>query len=245
MFDPVLLNYNAFDLLLLFVAVVLMPLLSALAGAQLAKGAPGERRLIARYWQTVARGWIVLALVAAVWHVLDRPFAELGVAPQLGTWDLAGTGGAALVALGLVVQLLRLKTLPSERLAKAMKRFDRIKVTPTTRSELAVFMLVAITAGVWEELLYRGFLIWFLVPLAGVGGAIVLSALVFGLGHAYQGAAGILSTTLIGLAFAALYVLSGTLWWLMAAHALIDIYGGLTAWRVKQLAAQQGVLRAP
>lgn len=239
MFDSILQNHSAFDLLLLFVAVVLMPLLSAFAGAQLAKQTTEERRLIPRYWQTIARGWIVVALIAAVWHVLGRSFSELGLAPSLGAWDLAGFGAIALVVLILFVQLFRLKSLTPEGLARTTKTLESMKVTPSTRDELGVFMLVAITAGIWEELLYRGFLIWFLVPLAGAGGAVVLSSLVFGIGHVYQGPAGVVRTGFIGLGFAILYVLSGTLWWLMAAHAMVDIYGGFAAYRVKQLATRE------
>jgi len=239
MFDSILRNHSAFDLLLLFIAVVAMPLLSTFAGRQLAKQMPQARRLIPRYWQTFARGWIVVLIVVAVWLRLGRPFSELGLAPQLGTWDMAGLGAVALGALILFVQLFLLKSLPPERLERTMKALESMKVTPSTRGELAVFVLVAITAGIWEELLYRGFLIWFLVPLTGIGGAIMLSSLAFGIGHIYQGPSGVVRTGVIGLGFAILYVLSGTLWWLMAAHAMMDIYGGFAARRVKQLAARK------
>ena len=240
MFDSILRNHSVLDLLLLFIAVVAMPLLSTFAGRDLAKQMPEARRLIPRYWQTFVRGWIVVLIVVAVWHRLARPFSELGLAPQLGTWDLAGLSAVALGALVLFVQLFRIKSLPPERLERTMRTLESMKVTPSTRGELAVFVLVAITAGIWEELLYRGFLIWFLVPLTGIGGAMMLSSLAFGIGHNYQGPAGVVRTAIIGLGFAILYVLSGTLWWLMAAHAMMDIYGGFAARRVKQLAARQG-----
>ena len=239
MLDSILRSYSAFDLLVLFIAVVLMPLFSAFAGSQLTRQEPAARRLIPRYWQTFVRGWVVVLIVVAVWHRLGRPFSQLGLAPRLGTWDVVGLGAVTLGTLILFVQLSRLKSLTPERLERAMKRIESIKVAPSTRGELAVFVLVAITAGIWEELLYRGFLIWFLAPLAGIGGAIVLSSLIFGIGHAYQGPAGVVRTGFIGLGFAVLYVLSGTLWWLMAAHAMVDVYGGFAARRVKQLAARR------
>ena len=110
----------------------------------------------------------------------------------------------------------------------------RLKITPRTRSELAVFLGVAVTAGVWEELLYRGFLMWFLLP-AGVAAAVIGSSLIFGLGHAYQGGRGILVTAAVGLVFAIAYALTTSLWWLMLAHALVDIYGGIAAYRLHRL----------
>ena len=95
--------------------------------------------------------------------------------------------------------------------------------------------LEAQVAGIWEELLFRGFLIWFLAPYAGVVGAVAISTLAFGLGHAYQGWRGIPRTGVIGLILAAAYVAGGSLWWVMAAHALLDLYGGLLAWRISRM----------
>jgi membrane protease YdiL (CAAX protease family) len=95
-----------------------------------------------------------------------------------------------------------------------------------------VFLLLSLTAGVWEELLYRGFLVGFLEPRAGLLAAVVLSSAIFGLGHVYQGRRGILNTGLVGLVFAGLYALTRSLWWLMLAHALVDMAGGVVAFRI-------------
>jgi membrane protease YdiL (CAAX protease family) len=35
--------------------------------------------------------------------------------------------------------------------------------------------------------------------------------------------------------FAIGFVATGSLWWLIAAHALIDLYGGLVAWSVMRV----------
>ncbi|MDE3115049.1 MAG: CPBP family intramembrane metalloprotease [Pseudomonadota bacterium] len=229
-------SQSDFDLVLLFLAAVFMPAVSALAGAQLAKRTTAS--LLPRYWQTMVRGWLVAVLVLLTWRWLGRPLAQLGLDVPVGVrgaMGLVAVGAAALVA---AVQLLRLKSLTPEQMERAKKAIAGVKITPNTRAELAVFVLVALSAGVWEELLYRGFLIWFLVPLTGAPGAIILSSLVFGLGHIYQGRRGILFTSLIGLLFAAAFVFTKSLWWLMVAHALIDIYGGSVAFRVKKLMAR-------
>jgi membrane protease YdiL (CAAX protease family) len=237
MLDRLLQSHSDFDLVLLFLAVVFMPAVSALAGAQLAKRKTGS--LVPRYWQTMVRGWLVALLVLLAWRWLGRPFAELGLDVPVGfrgQLGLVAVGAAVLVA---AVQFVRLKALTPEQMARAAKAIARTKIGPGTRAELAVFILVALTAGVWEELLYRGFLIWFLAPLTGSIGAVVLSSLVFGLGHIYQGTKGVLFTSAIGLLFAAAFVLTHSLWWLMAAHALIDIYGGSVVFRVKGMMARE------
>ncbi len=234
-------DHTLLDYFLVFFAVFVMPVMSAWAGRQLKRRRPGQS-LVTRYGWMILRGWIVVAAVILVWAVLGRPFADLGLSPTLNLWDKAGL---ALTAIGLALlplQLASLSRLSPDKLAQATKTIDRMKITPATRGELAAFIPLTLTAGVWEELLYRGFLIWFLTPLTGIIGAVILSALIFGAGHIYQGLIRVGITAGIGLVFAVLFVLSGTLWWLMAAHAVIDIYGGVTAYRVRRLAAAGGAV---
>ena len=164
-----------------------------------------------------------------------RPFAELGLDWPVGLRGRVGFGLDAIAMILLTLQLARLRTLDADKLDKARATLKRIKIAPRSLGELAVFILVAITAGVWEELLYRGFLLWFLTPTAGLAGAVAISSAIFGLGHAYQGWRGALTTGLVGLVFALLYVASGSLWWLMLAHAMVDIYGGIAAFRLGRL----------
>ncbi len=75
---------------------------------------------------------------------------------------------------------------------------------------------------------YRGYAIAVLAPIVGnVWGAAVLSSCVFGLLHAYQGALGVVRTCLLGLCLAASFILSGSLWPAIIAHAAVDLIGGL------------------
>ena len=57
------------------------------------------------------------------------------------------------------------------------------------------------TAGVCEELVYRGFMIAYFSAALGVSFwvAAVLSSVAFGIAHFYQGPAGILRTGLVGM----------------------------------------------
>jgi CAAX protease family protein len=226
-------GHTGFDFLLLFLAALAMPALSALTGRQLAaqSGVP----LIRRYWMTVLRGWLVVALILFAWAWAKRPFATLGLDWPIGFWGRVGFVAVAIVALVFFAQLARLPKLVGENLDRWAERMEALKITPRTRAELLLFILVAITAGVWEELLYRGFFIWFLLPVTGVVGAVVISSLIFGIGHIYQGRYGVLNTGLVGLVFAIVYLLSQSLWWLMAAHAVVDIYGGALAYRLTNM----------
>lgn len=238
--DSLLAGRTGLDLLLLFFAVVLMPALSAFTGWQIARKPAEQRNLVSRYWQTLIRGWLVAVVVLAVWYRTGRPLGMLGldwpIGPR-GLWRFAVDG---LLVVASAMQMTRLPQIARKSPDKAKVVLKRLKITPRTKAQLAVFLAVAVTAGVWEELLYRGFLMWFLMP-DGVAVAVIGSSLVFGLGHAYQGARGMLVTAGVGLVFALAYAATASLWWLMLAHALVDIHGGIAAYRLHRLLGPAGV----
>jgi len=227
------------DIALLLFAALAMPAFAAWSAVRLKKAPP--QSLIPRYAQTIVRGWVVALIVLAVWMFSRRPFAGLGLDWPIGIWGKTGLALDAAAAAFLLVQFVRLpKLVRSEDFPKYDRMIRALKIMPRTRPELMLFFAVAVTAGVWEELLYRGFLLWFFSPDLGVIGAVLVSSFLFGLGHIYQGWRGVPRTALIGLVFAAAYVLTKSLWWLMLAHALLDVYGGALGYRLTVLAKTAG-----
>ncbi|MGN6515726.1 MAG: CPBP family intramembrane glutamic endopeptidase [Rhizomicrobium sp.] len=236
---PLYHGYTALDLVIVVLAVVVMPAMSALAGRKLAREAPDAGKLTPRYVRIILRGALFAVLVVAAWWTEKRPFAALGLAPHLSIWDYAGFGLAFLMGLVMLAQSATLASAPAEKVERAMKAVRSAKITPNTNQELALFMLMSVSAGIWEELVYRGFLIWFLVPLTGIAGAVAISAAIFGLGHIYQGVRGLVQTACVGLVFGTLYILTASLWWLMVLHAVVDMAGGITTFQVKRAAARR------
>lgn len=97
-------------------------------------------------------------------------------------------------------------------------------ILPRNRQELVLGGLLSINAGVVEELLFRLALPALLFATTGNAAvAIVVSVLLFGLMHSYQGLAGIIVTTVLGAVFMAVYVLTGSILVTIIAHALIDL----------------------
>jgi membrane protease YdiL (CAAX protease family) len=221
---------SGIDLLILFVAVLAMPAMSARAGIRLARAAPSS--LVPRYWATILRGWAAAAALVGLWLWSARPLSALGLDYPIGMRGQLGFLVDALALAFFAAQQMRLPRLSQDDVDKLVERIGALKVTPRTAGELAVFLLLSVTAGVWEELLYRGFLIGYLAPRAGVVAALLLSSAIFGLGHIYQGWRGVRNTAAVGLAFAVFYALSHSLWWLMLIHALVDMNGGLAAFRI-------------
>ena len=90
-----------------------------------------------------------------------------------------------------------------------------------------VALLFSLTAGVVEELLFRGLFRQAVSALYGptaVKTYIFASALFFGLAHWEQGSVGLYRATAFGFAAAILYLKLGDLRPLILAHALIDLY---------------------
>lgn len=223
-----------FDYCLLAVAVVVIPILSLLTGSKLARLKPGEDRLLRRYTLTLLRSSIIALLIIVGWSRTGRSFVSLGLGPV----TYRGWIGFVIdiVLLGFFArQHIRLRKSSVTRLQRMQKQLEGMKIAPRTTRELSLFCVVGTVGGIWEEVLYRGFLIWFLLPAVGAFLAILCSSAIFGLGHCYQGWRNVLRTAIVGVGLAVCYVLTFSLWWLMIAHAIMNIHGGLLSVRLQRL----------
>ncbi|HST97520.1 MAG TPA: CPBP family intramembrane glutamic endopeptidase [Geodermatophilus sp.] len=196
----------------------------------------GARRSF--YGRLLVLEWGLAALVLVVW--LSAPGVD---AAAVGLrWPRSWPGpvavAATVVVLGFVVVSTR--ALRSGGLARAAAEPRRpgqgrhaepavhatLALLPRTTAERRLFTLVGVTAGVCEEWLYRGFL---LAVVAAIGGGlptpalVAIGALAFGLAHAYQGVAGIVTTGVLGGVMAGLYLGTGSLLLPVVLHALIDL----------------------
>jgi membrane protease YdiL (CAAX protease family) len=101
-----------------------------------------------------------------------------------------------------------------------------LALLPRTAAERRLFTLVGVTAGLCEEWLYRGFFLAVVAALAGgvpTGVLVLVAAVAFGLAHAYQGRAGIVTTGVLGGIMAAVYLDTGSLLLPVVLHAVIDL----------------------
>jgi membrane protease YdiL (CAAX protease family) len=208
---------------------VLFPIRAALFGyRRLTTADPGEvpRVRMWLYRQGIAIQWSLAAVAVALWAWRQRPWAALGVVPRL-TWGLVGVA-VGFTAIAFYILSQRRKALADEeallRLRRQMRNVERMM--PRTAAELRWFGRLAVTAGICEELLYRGYLIWYLASWMAVVPAALVASVVFGFGHAYQGPRGIAVTAMVGVFMSAIYLLTGSLFACMVLHALMDLYAG-------------------
>jgi membrane protease YdiL (CAAX protease family) len=94
-----------------------------------------------------------------------------------------------------------------------------------TAESLMAFLLVIVVA-VAEETMFRGYLILrFKAVTASPAAAVVLSAVIFALGHGYEGSAGVVTVGVMGLVFALVYLWRKSLVAPMVMHFLQDFIG--------------------
>lgn len=102
---------------------------------------------------------------------------------------------------------------------------DFSALVPVTNPERLLWVAVAISAGICEEIVFRGWLLSTLHSSLGVQGTplIAAAAAIFGLAHAYQGITGVILTAFAGALLCGLYVATGSLLVPILLHVLIDV----------------------
>jgi membrane protease YdiL (CAAX protease family) len=137
-----------------------------------------------------------------------------------------------LAAIFLIFQYRTIRNDLKQRqsLRDKLNNVDASEYLPRTEQEVRWFILVSISAGICEELLFRGFLIWYFKVFSVTALAVVCSSVLFGILHSYQGWKGGLRTGVVGLVLALSYVLTGSLWIPILLHIVVDIHSGMLGW---------------
>lgn len=203
--------------LMLVVLTAALPAIAAVQVRTLAQLEPFPR--LALYLNSILSLWIITALTLIAARASGFTPALLGLRiPDTGS--LLIWTAAVLAVAALVYALLKLLKVRESRLL--------IALLPQTRMEKVVFVAVAFTAGICEELIFRGFLTTaFAAATGSLPVAVVLSALVFGSMHLYQSRAGFVRAAILGITLTLPLLFAGSIIPAMVAHLLIDLIGGL------------------
>lgn len=182
-------------------------------------------RLKAYLW-TIAIEWILTIGFVTWWFLSGRTLAPLRLVPTAdGLQWLVISAGLIVVAFAILQMVIVLRS--PEKMEQVRRQSGELSaIAPHTATEQHAFLWVSITAGMCEEILYRGLLLAVLSAALGLWPAVILSTAIFGLGHAYQGWKGILKTAAMGLVLALLAVGSGSLFVPILLHAVGDITSG-------------------
>jgi membrane protease YdiL (CAAX protease family) len=184
------------------------------------------------YRRLIAGEWIPTLVLLAVWAVLGRPWSALRLAGD--TAPRLGLGfGYVLVLIGVLVLQRRALLARPDRRARVRKALSYAEpLLPHSPAEQRLFWVVSVTAGICEELFFRGFLTWYFLAWMGPAAAVILASVLFGVGHVYMGIAQVPKTAMIGLILAVVVSLTGSLWPAMLLHAAVDWNSGELAFRL-------------
>jgi uncharacterized protein len=211
------------------------------------RGAVRVRRLLAQpalttsqrlslYASTIAFQWLIVAVIT--WRSFSRHLgpSELGLVVS-GVWQTATITLVltAFLSLNQWAGLRKIALVPVDQRG-FLFQFTQ-KIMPQTPIESLAFVALALTAGLSEEFVYRGFVLAifrraFAGSVSGTFVAIIVSSLWFALAHLYQGRRGIITTFVVGLLFSVVRTWSGNLVPAVVGHIGVDLVAGLYAPRM-------------
>lgn len=189
-----------------------------------------------RHYKTLC-AWLWTSTALALLAVGFRPLFSISPAPDEASWLFEHAWVRYLIGgvLALFVVSIVLPSAVAIR-KKVMKRprkyaaADAVKslgyFLPATRTERHWYAFLSVTAGICEETLFRGFVLHYLhaFPLSlNLTLALLISSVIFGLQHLYQGAGGATATALVGLLFALVFLLTGNLLASVVLHSALDL----------------------
>ncbi len=184
------------------------------------------------YQKSISWICILSFLVIIIWSYNNREFVDLGLDFSFG-WQIWLSSLILVLAWIYFIYLYRTIKNDAEQKLSLNARIKNHKGSenlPHNNQEFTWFIFVAISAGICEEILYRGFLIWYFNVFSSTAIAIVSSAILFGIAHLFQGWKGCLQASFAGLVLAIIYLLTGSLWIPIALHIIGDLYSGLIGW---------------
>jgi membrane protease YdiL (CAAX protease family) len=229
---PALIAPKAHTLILLtvFAAVTVLAAVQVQKGAPAPSGPPASH--VPLYLGAIAFEWLLFYATLRGLRKAGTPIATL-----LGDSLRSKGAWARALLMGLVAWPLILLIAMGTKWVLAHFGLDVdadsartvAKIGPHGPLEIVLWVLVSISAGICEEFVFRGYLMrQFAAWFGGWVPGLLASAIVFGLGHAYQGLGPVLTIMVHGISFGLVALVTKRLVPGMFAHALEDVVAGLS-----------------
>jgi membrane protease YdiL (CAAX protease family) len=190
------------------------------------------RQKVYRRWlieSTLVMGGLSAAVLLASWVYVPLVLADAQAWPPIAAVrEFLGTPLGVFTAVAAAVLFLVGMLLPVFLLRNSVDEVPAIgdirALLPRNQAELPYGAGLALSAGVFEETLFRLALPALVFGIIGDGPlSFLLCGVLFGLLHLYQKLTGVIVATVLGLALAFLYVVSGSILLVIAIHAIIDL----------------------
>lgn len=229
-----LMVFTWFDHLLFAVIGIGMPIMAILSAQRMEATAEDEEMLanISKkdlYYTNGLMLWIAAMVITTAWQLSGKSYALLGITKPIYSKEVV-IGTVTLLAIYLGDLLFNLYNYYKGKEDTTDKGIEMI--APTTWKEYGPYIFLALSAGICEEIIYRGFALnylmnWYSTSLYQMYFAIIVSSIAFAVAHIYQGWVNVLKILIISFLFGYIFIMSKSLLLVSIIHIGVDMLSGV------------------
>ena len=226
---------HVFLLLLFLVYVLVMAIWGYLNAKKLIGKKFTENEKIKNYREDLIVGWIPVFVLIPICLFFKINLQDIGFRLINFNYNIWFTVITLVISICVfahfIIQIIAYLVSEKHRekikteLLKPENEFMHNVMLPRNIKEKKYWFGISLTAGICEETIFRGlllFLLQALFPNLSIVFIIIIASVIFGVEHLYQGITGIIKTTIGGIVFCCLYVVTNSLIIGIIGHFLMD-----------------------
>jgi len=185
------------------------------------------------YYNSIALLWGAVLVVFILCFIGKISLLDIGfrlISFKYNIWFTVVT----LILSGLLFAIISYQTILLLTSAKSREEAKKqivdgegaANMLPRTKKEKRLFSFLSFSAGVCEEIIFRGFLMFLLLaifPDIPIYFIILIPSIIFGIGHLYQGLQGVIKTGVFGALLMCLFLVTDSLLLAIVLHFLADL----------------------
>ncbi|MCL2198539.1 MAG: CPBP family intramembrane metalloprotease [Defluviitaleaceae bacterium] len=223
--------YTVF-LSLLFVLIIIFLVVAALAEKKYKNVVITEKIKCRGYYQSISLLWIFVFVVMVMCIIGGISLENIGLRSMSFNYNIWFTiviltlSGLAVIFFSYQTILLLTSAKAKEDAKKQISMNEGVgQSLPQTKKEKWLFSILSLSAGICEEIIFRGFLVFLLqaiFPDISILLIILMTSVTFGIFHLYQGFKGVIKTGIFGAFLMCLVLVTDSLIIAMLLHFLLD-----------------------
>ncbi len=176
---------------------------------------------ISMYVQSIIFQWIMVGLILLSLFYNGDSVDKIGLDFLNEPLMVLGLFGGGLLSLW-VFDNYDIPKLDLEKFKRDNK--DVMYLIPTNQKEHNWAVAISFTAGICEEIIFRGFTFWQLSQFLPIIPSILIVNLLFALSHFATKMKNMVFAFLFGIFWSITFIYTGSLWLAMLMHIIIDLY---------------------
>ena len=175
--------------------------------------------------------------IIGIWFLKNRPFESLGLR-TIEHFSSMLFIPLIIFITAYAIDLLNTKKQLSNGLTKNdVEWFEKSSFLPEQKSELKYYIILCICAGIFEEIIYRSFMVTYFLPSEQSGFpflALFAPAILFSLAHYYQGWQAVFKIMLFSSLLGWIFIVSKSIYLNMFIHFMVDLISGILIMKSKR-----------